>query len=414
MRSLRIIVVMVEPPLPFGNAAARQSYVLLKGLVERGHRVTAFATCSRAADIEEAGHVFPAPHYDLRCYAHAARQGLRAKWGTFLKPHSYLFSAKMRLNLELELEKGFDVLHLEQLWSGWLGMSHVSKVLLNIHYLPSIDWAKSSESIRERAHRALALRGERKLLHCYPRISALTPRLTECVGQMNSTASVHTIPLGIDLALYEFTSPALAQAQPTVSLIGSFDWLPTRSAAVRIVTRLWPAIRAACPDAVLQFIGHNAGSALREFKNDLRLHGVSVAENVADILPHFRATEVLLYPAQQASGMKVKVLEAFALGAPVVTTTEGIEGLPAEDGIHAGIANDDTGLIERTVHLLRSPDVRQRQRIAARQLVEDHCSPTRVLDGLEAVYEEMLRANSHSAGRVAAVTAASRPKCLRV
>ena len=405
MQSLRIIVVMVEPPLPFGDAAARRSYVLLKGLVERGHRVTAFASCSKPADMEEARRLFPAPHYDLHCYTHAVRQGLRAKWTTFLRPHSHLFSTKMQGNLESELKKGFDVLHLEQLWSGWLGVSHVSKALLNIHYLPSIDWARSSKSMRERAHRAVAVRGERKLLHCFPRISTLTPRLTEYVGRMNSTARVHTIPLGIDLAFYEFTSLMPSQAQPTVSLIGSFNWLPTRSAAVRIVTHLWPAIRAACPDAVLQFIGHNARSALGDFKNNPHLQGVSVAEDVADVLPHFRATAVLLYPAHQASGMKVKVLEAFALGTPVVTTAEGIEGLPAEDGIHAGIANDDAGLIERTVHLLRCPEARERQRIAARQLVEDNCSPARVLDGLEAVYEEMFRGNLHSPGPVAALSA---------
>ena len=55
MKPLRVVVVMVEPPLPFGTAAARWYYVLLRGLVERGHRVTAFAVCSNAADVERPG-----------------------------------------------------------------------------------------------------------------------------------------------------------------------------------------------------------------------------------------------------------------------------------------------------------------------------------------------------------------------
>ena len=56
---LRVVVVMIEPPLPFGSAAARWYYVLLRGLVERGHRVTAFAVCSNAADVEKAGGDVP-------------------------------------------------------------------------------------------------------------------------------------------------------------------------------------------------------------------------------------------------------------------------------------------------------------------------------------------------------------------
>ena len=93
MNGLRIVVVMVEPPLPFGDATARWFYVLLKGLVERGHRVTAFATCSKPDDVARAAALFPAPLYDLRCYPNPIRRGLTAKWETWRRPYSYMFSA---------------------------------------------------------------------------------------------------------------------------------------------------------------------------------------------------------------------------------------------------------------------------------------------------------------------------------
>ena len=54
MSPLRIVLLMIEPPLPFGNAAARWFYVLLRGLVERGHNVTAFATCSKPEEMARA------------------------------------------------------------------------------------------------------------------------------------------------------------------------------------------------------------------------------------------------------------------------------------------------------------------------------------------------------------------------
>src|SRR5258707_15898978 len=139
MPRLRIIVVMIEPPLPFGNAAARWYYVLLKGLAERGYRVTAFATCSKPQEIEEAKQLFPAPAYDLRCYPHPHRSGPGAKWETLRRPYSYMFSPQFQNDLETELACGFDGLHLEQLWSGWMGRYHAHRALVNVLNLLSID-----------------------------------------------------------------------------------------------------------------------------------------------------------------------------------------------------------------------------------------------------------------------------------
>jgi glycosyltransferase involved in cell wall biosynthesis len=89
--------------------------------------------------------------------------------------------------------------------------------------------------------------------------------------------------------------------------------------------------------------------------------------------------------------MKVKVMEAFALGTPVVTTAEGVEGIPAQDGVHAGICEDDPGLIERTVELLNNPSRQQAQCIKARQLLESYCSPRVTLEQIEQVYEAIVR-----------------------
>jgi hypothetical protein len=129
---------MVEPPLPFASAPSRWYYVLLKGLVERGHRVTAFATCAKVQEIEQAAQLFPPDKYDLRCFAHPQRSGLAAKVESARRPYSYMFSPEMRAAVERELGQGFDVLHLEQLWCGWLGLDHADRSLVNVHHLVSI------------------------------------------------------------------------------------------------------------------------------------------------------------------------------------------------------------------------------------------------------------------------------------
>ena len=112
-----------------------------------------------------------------------------------------------------------------------------------------------------------------------------------------------------------------------------------------------------------------------------------IEEDVADIIPYFRRLDVLLYAPAHASGMKVKVLEAMALGVPVVTNEEGVEGLPVEDGTHVGLAEDDDGLVERTVTLLESQERRCRQADCARTLLETHSSSAATMDATEDHYK---------------------------
>jgi glycosyltransferase involved in cell wall biosynthesis len=384
VQPLRIVIVLVEPPLPFGDAAARWYYVLLKGLVARGHRVTAFASCSRSEQAAEARRLFPAPEYDLRTYPVRGSSGFLGKVESFRRPFSYLFDDDFRCDLARELASGFDVLHLEQLWSGWLGLEHLAKAVLHIHYLFRIDLAG------EAGPRALGgllyprvLASERKLLKTYPNITTLSARLTDAVTALSPWSRVETVPLGIDASLYPFDPAPMPARRPTVGLIGSFGWQPSYIAAERLLTRLWPEIARRVPEARLQVVGRRARSALSAFAET---PGLEIAEDVPDAIPYFHATDVMLYAPPQGSGMKVKVLEAFALGTPVVTNAEGVEGLPAVDGVHAGIADDDAGLIERTVALLRDAEARQARRHAARRILEDHCGPGPTVNAMEVVY----------------------------
>ena len=389
MKPLRVLLVMFAPPLPFGNAAARWYYVLLKGLVERGHQVTAFAPCSTSADIAKAQALFPTPKYDLRCYPFPERQGLKAKIETIQRPYSYVFSRELRQDLAAELANPYDVLHLEQLWSGWLGLKHRERAVVNVHYLFSIDRVfQYPNSLENRFRRLMSYGAEKKLIKAFPQIITLSERLRKCIGQINPKACIYTVPLGIDLSLYPFAEHKQMNEHPVVGLIGGFNWTPSYSSAERLITRLWPEIKRRVPNARLQIVGRSAKDALAAFAHmsDLEIH-----QDVPDTLPYFTNMDVMLYAPISGSGMKVKVMEAFALGTPVVTTSEGVEGIPAQDGVHAGICDNNLGLIERTVKLLNNSSLAQLQRLKARELLETHCSPKVTVKQIEELYYSMQR-----------------------
>jgi polysaccharide biosynthesis protein PslH len=391
MSSLRILIVLTDPPLPFGKAAARWFYVLCKGLVGRGHRVTIFVAYDDFEDAERARKLFPSPEYDLRCYPQQRRSGLTSKMATLRRPYSYLFNSRLQADLEGEIARGYDILHLEHVWTGWLGLRNVRRALLNVHYAFGIDLTEENYSSLDRnIWRLLSLRAEKSLLRKYPHITTLTSRLSDFVKLVNPSASVQTTPLGLDLSLYPFESVPEPLARPIVSLIGSFSWGPTYSAGVRLLTRLWPEIKHRIPNAQLQLIGREARRAMAPYSNgpDIVIH-----EDVPNTVPYFRQAGVMLYAPSRGSGMKVKVLEAMALGTPVVTTAEGVEGLPAVDGVHACISEDDKSLIENVVALFEEPFRRQRLRLAARSMLEQYCSPSRTIACTEDSYRLILAGN---------------------
>jgi len=382
---MRILLVMIEPPLPFGNAAGRWYYVLLRGLVQRGHRVTALASCTNPDDAVEAMGLFPSEQYDLRCYPTRSRSSLPEKLQSFLRPMSYLFSAGLRHDLEEKLAAGYDVLHLEQLFSAALAPRDTSRTLVNVHYLFDIDMRdQTPPSLKQRVLQQRICRTENALLRRMRNITSFTPRLTHRIREINPLANTFTVPLGIDASLYAF-EPMPQHQRPTLGLIGSFNWGPSFRAAQRLLRDLWPAIKRRVPEARLLIVGRHAK----------QMHGaepgadVIIHENVPDPLPYFRQLDVMLYAPPVGSGMKVKILEAMAIGTPIVTNDEGVEGLPAVDGVHAGIANDDAGIVERALALLSDPSRREQHRVAARKLVETHCSPQATLDQIERVYERM-------------------------
>ena len=192
MKSLRILLVINSLPFPFGNADARWYYVLFKGLVERGHQVTAFVACSEMDDIAKAQALFPASNYDLRYYPYTTatpKKGLIEKIKTLRQPHSYIFSSELRKDLATELAKRYDILHLEELWSGWLGLEHNEKTLINIHYLFSVDKSfEGGKSCEMRLREVMTNRAEKKLLKAFPKIITLSDSLAGHIHRINPDA----------------------------------------------------------------------------------------------------------------------------------------------------------------------------------------------------------------------------------
>lgn len=386
--SKKILLVMIEPPLPFGGAAARWFYVLYTELVKRGHHVTAFSICSKSEEIEQARKLFPPEKYDLRLYSFCNKKSLKKRVKSLLHPFSYMFSQEFIKDLNQELENHYDIIHLEQIWTGWLAKKFSARSLLNIHHFISIDLEMNKpKTIHDWYALKQINRAEKSLSLAYSNIRACSPRLERKMREWGHQGKINSIPVALDLDQYEWIPTEKRQTKKIITLVGSMHWYPSFSAAKRVLDQLWDEIKKQVPEAELRIIGWNARSVLKDYLNR---PGICIEENVKEIRPYFEETSVFLYPPARGSGMKIKILEAFAWGIPVVTTSEGIEGIEVTDGKEAFVAEDNEQLIKKTVTLLNNFDLQERFRCGARKLLETDYSKMATVDKIEKFYHQIL------------------------
>jgi glycosyltransferase involved in cell wall biosynthesis len=383
---MKVVVVSPAVPHPFGETAARGLYVLVAGLLARGiHVACLVVTEEDGARVEEARRRLAAAsgHFEMAVFAPTVRPVWRRKLRSLGRPFSETLYAKgFAAALAEQAASGYDVLHLDQLWSGWVGLAH-PRALLNVYQFEVIDWEhRRLRTVAEGKALIQMRRATRRILSGSRHVRVVTRRLLERARQINAGAAYSLIPFALDLSLYP-VQPVVRE--PVVGLLGSMHWLPSRSAAERLITRIWPLVKAARPRARLLVGGWNARRYLARYAGP----DLTVVENFAHPADFFSQVAVLAYPPVRGSGVKVKVLESLAYGVPVVTTGEGMEGVDGEDGVHCWIREDDDALAARIVELLGDEGQRARMREAGRALVEARHAPQPVLEQMLAVYERV-------------------------
>jgi glycosyltransferase involved in cell wall biosynthesis len=386
---VRIVVVTPAVPHPFGDTAARWFYVLITELVARGHDVVAVVATEESDELVAAArHWLSKTDGQLTLHLHRLKVdsvALRRKWQNLMRPRSELLQdSGLTALLRRELAGGYDVLHLEQMSTGWLGLG-VPRALLNVHYFDVIDWAeRKNMTFGERKALWQAQRATKHLLHGINNVRLLTPRLKEFAEAINPEGRYWVVPFALDTSLY--LMPPMVE-EPVVGLIGSMHWEPSRSAAGRLITRIWPLVKQRVPRAKLFVAGWNAAKYLQKYSSQ---PDIALAENLAHPSEFFSRAAVMVYAPSRGSGMKVKVMESMAYGVPVVTTWEGVEGIEYENGRDCWVAETDEDLADKTCRLLENSGERQQMRDAARSLIAERYSPGPVVDKMMLVYQQMI------------------------
>ncbi len=216
---------------------------------------------------------------------------------------------------------------------------------------------------------------------------ATSPRDAEAIATRTGTP-VEIVPNGVDLETVRSDDQRTAAANhdAEVVFVGLLSYGPNADAARELIESIAPIVRQSVPDLRLTIVGDGAPPSL------LRLSSPSVTftGRVPDVRPYLRSASAVAVPLRSGSGTRLKILEALAMGRPVVTTSVGAEGLGLLDETHALIADDPEALARGLVRVIGDPALATRLGQSGRALVEMEYDWEAIGRHLVSVYRRLL------------------------
>lgn len=349
-------------PFPPTNGSELRINALLRGLAAR-HEVTLLSFLRRpidprglakARDLLAAVHLVPWREFDPA--------GSRARLGYLSsRPRSVVdtYSTEMdALIRETVAERRYDAVIASQLvmaayWPAW---DNLPAVLDEVELGSFREQTRLAATLVARARRRLMwakLRAYvRGLLPRFAAVTVVSDRERDLLRRIAPDYSaVALVPNGIDLAAC--ARVRAAHDPDTLIFTGAFTYDANHEAMVWFLGEVYPLVRRAAPEARLVITGDHAGKPLPQ------ADGVTLTGFVDDVQPLIAGAGAAVVPIRQGGGTRLKILEAMALGTPVVATSKGAEGLDVTDGEDILLADMPQGFAEAILQLRHDAALRQ-------------------------------------------------------
>jgi len=309
---------------------------------------------------------------------------------------AYFDSPKLRRRIQEEIVRtGFDLI--------FVHCSSVAPYVENVTGVPMIldfvdmdsqkwlDYARFHAFPRSLLYRVEGIKLQRleaKLARKFDFCVCATQAEVDTLEEFKTGTPADWFANGVDL---EYFSPDKARNgaydPDTIAFVGRMDYFPNVQAMVNFCADILPKIRARHPGVKLTIIGAEPTSAVR---NLAKIDGVTVTGTVPDVRPYLRGAAVSIAPISVARGTQNKILEALALGVPVVSSQlagRGFDAVPGEHFLSAGGAEE---FAAQTLRLLNNAEERQRFAVAGRTRMESHHGWAAAMGRLDDILERVL------------------------
>lgn len=210
--------------------------------------------------------------------------------------------------------------------------------------------------------------------------------------EMGAQAQVSVVENGVDCTALQPLPPPESGTEEII-FIGTMGYLPNRDAARYMAKEILPIIRLSRPGCQLNLVGSGGDEHLSDL---VEPGAVNVTGRVEDPIPYYARSKIAVVPLRSGGGSRLKILEALALGRPVVSTTLGQEGLSMRDGLEILTADDTQAFADHVIQLLENDSATDALAKAGRKKVESDYDWRLLANRLLNVYEELVNPGTPS------------------
>jgi len=243
------------------------------------------------------------------------------------------------------------------------------KTVLDLHNVESVLHARSaatSSGLMAAGHARFAARCRAYEADLLARYSLVL------TTSQNDAAEAQRIAPAARVAVYPNALPVSetprVEEEPVVVFSGNFEYHPNIDAVGWLVSEIWPEVRRRCPDLRLRLVGRGD-----QFIRHLLPSGMDIETTgpVEDARSAIARARIVIAPLRSGSGTRVKILEAWAAGRPVVATSLAAEGLECRDNEHLIIADTLQKYGTSIAQLNANPSRRAELAVDGRRLCEE-------------------------------------------
>jgi len=285
-----------------------------------------------------------------------------------------LYDVEYARTVDREIASGkYEVVIAEYPWMGQYihHANNIKKILVehNVEYAFWYQVMKTTKFSRAKVHYLLEwltlLRYEKRICRRFDICVVMSEIDRDKLLSLDPHLEVVVIPNGVDTGYFEFKP----DGRPSTNLIyiGAMNNLTNIDAVLYFNREIYPRIKKEIPDVQFTIIGGNPTPQVLTLMNDA---SISVTGYVDDVRPFADKGTIFVVPLRIGSGTRLKILEALAMGIPIVTTSLGIEGIQARNGEHLLIADTPQEFARCVIELLQDKQFRLRLAAEGRKLVE--------------------------------------------
>lgn len=241
---------------------------------------------------------------------------------------------------------------------------------------------------------------EKAIIPHFQKIFVASDFEAEQVRKHVDSERIHVLP---NIAPPRPALPAIKKSGPhEILFVGTLSYYPNEDAVHYFHREIFPLIRAELgEDVVFRIVGFGSPKSLQPLKNE---PGVSLEGFQKDLTPFYASASLIVVPLRAGTGTRLKILEAFSYGRPVVSTSIGAQGLNVTDGENILIADDAGSFAAACLDVLRQSRLSDKLISGGRQLQQERYSHEALLQSYDKVMEKR-PASVHEAGREAELDA---------